>query len=317
MSARGITGAPRNSSGAGGGNGSDRRRIIRLIKGLAGHEALVRVEDDDVHLTRTAGARAKGAGAKGAGAGAWQVPLAQYRQLLAQGQLETRGTDRVAVSAQGRAWLRRALSFGDGFADQHRETEPQTLTDDAGKPQRVQVDLSESPLAWLAGRKRADGRPWLDAAQVRAGERLRADYTRAGLVARVTADWSAAGGGRTRRSGARGGLADLNDAALDARDRVRRALAAVGPELSGVLVDVCCELQGLEGVERKHGWPARSGKLVLRLALSGLARHYGLSGTAQGPETATTRHWGEDGYRPRMDAPGADRCTEKSNGESV
>ncbi len=98
---------------------------------------------------------------------------------------------------------------------------------------------------------------------------------------------------------------------------MRRALAAVGPELSGVLVDVCCELQGLEGVERKHGWPARSGKLVLRLALSGLARHYGLSGTAQGPETATTRHWGEDGYRPRMDAPGADQCTKESDGKNV
>ncbi len=131
MSARGGSRAQDGGDSAGGGSSLATRRCLKLVKALCGHEALVRIEGDDVHLTRTDCARANRAGANVVAARTLQVPLAQYRQLLAQGQLETRGSDRVAVSAQGRAWLRRALSCGDGFADQHRETEPRTLTDDA------------------------------------------------------------------------------------------------------------------------------------------------------------------------------------------
>ena len=37
------------------------------------------------------------------------------------------------------------------------------------------ANLGESPVAWLARRKDASGRPWLTPAEVVAGERLRAD----------------------------------------------------------------------------------------------------------------------------------------------
>jgi len=69
----------------------------------------------------------------------------------------------------------------------------------------------------------------------------------------------------------------LRDEVLAAKQRVMRALMAVGPETSGVLVDICCELKGLEEVEKTNGRPQRAGKVVLQIALTPLAKHPGLS----------------------------------------
>jgi len=37
---------------------------------------------------------------------------------------------------------------------------------------------------------------------------------------------------------------------------------------------VCCFLEGLEAAEKRMGWSARSGKIVLRIALQRLKKHY-------------------------------------------
>lgn len=138
---------------------------------------------------------------------------------------------------------------------------------------RVTVNDSESPLAWLARRKGRDGRTMIDSIEFMAGERLRADFTRAHLSPRVTSSWSGLARGRNCGGGDAGSMTDM---VIAARQRVQLALDACGPEFSGVLMDVCCFLHGLEDVERAHGWPARSAKVVLQLALDRLARHYGL-----------------------------------------
>ena len=89
----------------------------------------------------------------------------------------------------------------------------------------------------------------------------------------------------------------LTDAALAARMRVEKAVRAVGPELSGVLIDVCCFLKGMETVEMERGWPVRSAKVVLKTALGALSRHYNPeSGTRHRPML----HWGADDYRPSI-----------------
>lgn len=170
----------------------------------------------------------------------------------------------------------------------------------AGLAADVVLDIAESPLGWLSRRPGRDGRPLLSAAQVEAGERLRLDFTRGGLMPRVTQAWQAGGARAARRSGARGTAGDLGDAALDARARFNRAVSAVGPELGGVLIDVCCFLKGLEAVEAERVWPVRSAKIVLALALSRLAAHYGLSEAARGPDAARMRSWGAEGYRPEI-----------------
>jgi len=166
-----------------------------------------------------------------------------------------------------------------------------------------QINAEESPLGWLAKRRDKAGRPILSDIQFAAGERLRADFTRGQMMPRMSVDLSLGlpSGGRSGRSG---GAQDISDAALSARDRVNRALGAVGPDLSGVLIDVCCFLKGLELVERERGWPARSGKVVLLIALSRLAEHYGYQSVARGPErSGGPKHWGSEDYRPCISAP--------------
>ncbi|MCK5494803.1 MAG: DNA replication protein [Hyphomicrobiaceae bacterium] len=174
-------------------------------------------------------------------------------------------------------------------------------------PARQQPTLNpaESPIAWLRRRKDKDGEPMISQPQFDAGERLRADFWFAQMTPRVTANWSAVGGtGRRRKSGA-GSSSDMLDSVAAARERVGRALAVVGPELAGVLIDVCCHLKGLEAAEREAGWPQRSGKVVLQLALSRLARHYGLGESASHatPRAAQVRHWGSGDYRPVFEMP--------------
>lgn len=156
-------------------------------------------------------------------------------------------------------------------------------------------DLDESPLARLA-QPRGRTPAFLGEAEVAAGERLRADYTRGQLLPGIGQRWD--GLPRQGRRGASGG-GDLSDAAIDARARVDAAIEAVGPELSGVLIDMCCFLKGLETIEKERRWPVRSGKLMLKTALSVLARHYGLSeGAATG--RSGIRRWGTADYRPTI-----------------
>ncbi|MCS0501058.1 DUF6456 domain-containing protein [Ancylobacter mangrovi] len=156
----------------------------------------------------------------------------------------------------------------------------------AGEAGEVVIDLDESPLAWLASRRGRDGQALIAPVQLIAGERLRADFTRAQMTPRLTADWSAMPKG-PRRGGA-AGLA-LSEAVLAAKQRLARAMEAVGPEFSGLLMDVCCFLKGMEQVERERGWPARTAKVVLALGLDRLARHYGLAGRIEGPRRSPIR----------------------------
>jgi hypothetical protein len=168
------------------------------------------------------------------------------------------------------------------------------------------INSDESPIGWLRRRKDRNGEPMISQAQFDAGERLRADFWFAQMTPRTTMNWSVASPTPTgRRFGASPRSASqMTDNAVAAAERVRRALGAVGPELSGVLIDVCCHLRGLEDAEKSAGWPQRSGKIVLQLALTSLARHYGLERDARPAGSGAVRHWGSDDYRPLIEAPG-------------
>jgi len=170
----------------------------------------------------------------------------------------------------------------------------------AGKPV---MNQAESPLAWLAGRRDAEGRPLLERTQVEAGERLRADLTLAGLMPRLTMGWSGLPGAAERAATAAGLGQDIADNVIAARARATAALEAVGPEHASLLIDVCGHLRGLDEIARVEGWPRRAGRLLLQRALSALARHYGLEPRANAREAIARRlrHWGADDYRPTID----------------
>ena len=198
-----------------------------------------------------------------------------------------------AVTDAGHARLARLSAADRGgqvepFRSQHYVVARRTTETPAGRFE-VLANEAESPLAWLARRKGRDGRPMIEPAQFQAGERLRIDFTYAQLMPRMTVDWGAPimdGGGA-----AAGGPAAMADTVVAARQRLRHALDAAGPEFAGLLVDVCCFLKGLEEAERERGWPPRSAKVVVQLGLDRLVRHYGLAAEACGSEKPQVRTW--------------------------
>ncbi|MCD2180948.1 DUF6456 domain-containing protein [Rhizobium sp. GN54] len=208
----------------------------------------------------------------------------------------------LRASPETRSHLRRLMAGADNYLDQHRDIAERTLVTAAGS-ERVSVNQLESPLAALSRLKDKAGAPFLPEAAIAAGERLARDFTRAGLQPRLTMRWE------PRLAGRDGGdlcrARELSDTALAARGRLQQAIAAMGPELSGAALDVCCFMKGLETVERERQWPARSAKLMLRAALMALSRHYA-------PERSPkprSHSWGAEGYRPelagRLDRPAA------------
>ena len=125
------------------------------------------------------------------------------------------------------------------------------------------------------------------------------DFERSMLARRITTNWDTAG------SGGRGGnvAAEMSDGAIAARQRYHQAMAAVGLELSSILLQVCCMAAGIEQAERHLNLPQRSGKAVLGLALTGLARHYGLLTQPRGNASGNVSQWGLGDYRPAIAAP--------------
>src|SRR5690242_17381669 len=148
----------------------------------------------------------------------------------------------------------------DRHRAQHMALGRRQIHDEIGTS-RVTVNDTESPLAWLARRKGRDGRALIEPVQLLAGERLRAEFTRANLMPRITANWSASVAAGPRGASA----ATYTEMMIGARQRVRAALDAVGPEFSGLLLDVCCFLKRLEQIETERSWPSRSAKVVLQL----------------------------------------------------
>jgi hypothetical protein len=192
---------------------------------------------------------------------------------------------RYRIASPGRAALKRfdaAPGFGEApvpFADQHRDWAVRVMGE--GRERALQrYNAAESPVTALARRRDRGGEPFLSPDLVAAAERLREDFELAQLGPRVTQNWERLmTGGDDAPWGPGPGPASGPGAA---RDRVAAALKELGPGLGDVALRCCCYLEGLEAAERRMGWASRSGKIVLRIALQRLRRHYEATGGLTG-----------------------------------
>ncbi len=189
---------------------------------------------------------------------------------------------RYHISQAGRAALKRLLAeehakrqgFHEAaapFADQHRDFDAREVRQgEARNSRRIRYNVLESPLAALARRRGKDNKPFLCDDLVAAGERLREDFELGQMGPRIAQNWD-----RFLTGGDRGGFRPGAGGGPDgARDRVASALRDLGPGLGDVVLRCCCFLESMEQAEKRMGWSARSGKIVLKIALQRLKRHY-------------------------------------------
>lgn len=180
---------------------------------------------------------------------------------------------RYFITNAGRAALRaltaQSENAASGFADARRpmvglpswDVSAFETDDTRAKPPAI-----ESPLIGLARRRDRDGEPFLARDLVAAGERLREDFELAKMGARIASDVADFMKQTPAKDAPRGAIAG--------HLRVQAALADLGAGLMDVAYHCCCQLEGLESTEKSMGWSARSGKIVLRIALQRLKRHY-------------------------------------------
>ncbi|WP_338468280.1 DUF6456 domain-containing protein [Novosphingobium sp. ZN18A2] len=133
----------------------------------------------------------------------------------------------------------------------------------ARRTRTATVNLAESPLTWLHARGKLTDR------QFDAGERLRADWERAQLAPSVTMRWEAV----RVKGGVDTGLTP-GERQIAAKQRFDEAIVQAGAGLSDILWRVVCAGEALPTAEKALAWPARSGKLVLSIALDRVADFY-------------------------------------------
>ena len=193
------------------------------------------------------------------------------------------------ITSAGREALRRMMD-NDGaarlaeapavFGDSPRAWDTPDGSADEG-PRRIRYNLAESPVAVLGRRREKDGKLFLEQDLVVAAERLREDFELAQMGPRIAQNWE-----RFLTGSDRGGYrsdSGMPEGPRAARDRVAAALRDLGPGLGDVALRVCCFLEGVETAEQRLGWAARSGKVVLRIALQRLRRHYDATYGRSGP----------------------------------
>ena len=241
--------------------------VLVVSKGLK--KAVVMRTNADGQQTRTAVVDAYLAGS---------CVIKDWLKCTQTGQLS-----RYEITEVGRSALKRAIAedtikkrtptgFAEAptvFSEQHKDWGERSVREEDGVTRKKRVNLRESPLTTLARKKDKDGRAFLSSDLIEAGDRLREDFELSQMGPRVGQNWE-----RFLTGGQRGGFGATDGGSGPAQERLQNALKALGPGLGDIVMRCCCFLEGLEHAEKRMGWSARSGKIVLRIALQRLRVYY-------------------------------------------
>lgn len=209
------------------------------------------------------------------------------RDLIAGSQ--TGRLARYQITAAGRAEARRLMAESEsrravlsGAVDDPTLIDATTLfgpsnARSAGARRSAGTD---APFQVLSRRRRADGEAWLPPELVAAANRFRETWELAQIDASQLRDWDRLVAGRiSANAGGQGQGAAIRR--LDAERSLNAAIHALGPDLAETVLRGVCHEEGMEEIEDRLDFPARSGKIVLRIALRTLARHYAAVGSEE------------------------------------
>ena len=216
------------------------------------------------------------------------------------------------LSPAGRAALRDVLIAGAGPNVRRDAANGASRTRGAGRKraEKLAADFGAPPqrpldrmslVEQLRARKDSQGQPLLTDAQVAAAQRFAQDFAIGQMQPRVTARWAVDAMPEPRRRSAPGAGVEVAAATAAAQARVRKAMAHLGGEMAGLVLDVCCFEHGLEEIEAARHWPARSARIALRFALTALAMYYGLIVPPR-DGVAPIRQWAELDFKPNANA---------------
>lgn len=200
-----------------------------------------------------------------------RLSASQVGALQSEGVLTT--TPPIMLSDAGRARIRReaADDADEPYLAQHAPITTRSVIDEQGAVHAVRGIDWDASLRRLAALRDNSGAPWLSADELAAAAQLRSDWERAEIGLVRGSDW----GAPPRGGVPRGQTQDIAMAArCDARRRLEERLRALAAPLRRAVQRVCLNDEGLESLERAEGWPVRSGKLALKLALAQLAQSY-------------------------------------------
>ena len=190
------------------------------------------------------------------------VPRAHAQSMIASGALHC-----VSAGRLSRYVLASNLQPQNECAEAPQAFQPRP---DCGlETEPVFKGSPETPLMTLARRRNKDGLYFLARALVDAGNRFHDDFEIAQTVRPdgfTREDWLRCASGAVLSGG--------SEKQQMLIERVAATLRDLGPELSDISLRCCCYLDGLELSEQSSGWSARSGKVVLRIALQRLKRYY-------------------------------------------
>lgn len=239
---------------------SDRKREERFIKALLRSKLGAMSDGKYYRLTAEVGKNVS-------------LDADRVEELIVNGVLVCRG-DFVFPTKEAAPWLKRRMSVGDGFLEQHQMLE----TTHQGKLRNIEA----SPVLKLGARK--NGTRFLALHQVAAAERVGQWGERALLAPKMTMAYdptcvSKNGASKSETSG-------VSDMAMQARKSLARLYKDLPKECAEVIVDVCVFEKGLQVIETERAWPRRSAKLVLRIGLEQLAGQLGLTSVAEGEPKA-------------------------------